>query len=423
MGSKKTLADFAKDLKNVWGDRYTISPNTVYVNTHTKLKIICKKHGEFEVEPNSLLHGHGCKKCRAETVGKERVLKNEDVINNIKKIHGDKYDLSKINYVNARTKITPICKKHGMFYIRYSDLMNGHGCPICSSNISNPENEIYEFVKQYFDDAIHNDKTIINPLEIDIFIPSINVGIEYNGLRWHSEEFQKDKNYHLNKLNKCNEKGIKLIQIFEDEYIENKSLVKEKILHILGVNNNLPKIMGRKCTINEINKEEAEIFLVKNHIQGFASSSIYLGCFYNDLLVGVMSFLKEKEGYWNLTRFASNNEYICNGIGGKLFKYFTKKYSPIEVKSFADRRWTTNPEDNLYIKLNFKLTSILRPDYRYVFRKEYGLKRVHKFNFRKQHLNRKYGLPLTMTESEMTEALGAYKIWDCGLFKYVWKKE
>ena len=90
------------------------------------------------------------------------------------------------------------------------------------------------------------------------------------------------------------------------------------------------------------------------------------------------------------------------------------------IKSFADRRYTTNENDNLYTKLGFHLDDILKPDYKYVMNGSY--ERIHKFNFRKNILHKKYGLPLEMTESKMAEAIGAYKIWDCGLYKYVWKK-
>lgn len=422
MSKKKTIEELKAEIKEVWGDRYELSPDAVYVNTNVKVPIICKKHGVFYITPHSLLDGHGCRECRRETVNKDRTLKNKDVVKKIKKTCGDKYDLSKVKYVNARTKISPICKKHGEFAIRYSDLINGHGCPVCSNNISNAENEIFEMVKSYCPDAVHNDKTVIEPLELDIYVPSLRIGIEYNGLRWHSEEFNKDRHYHVDKLERCNENGIRLIQIFEDEWLENKELIKEKILYILGLERDKPKIFARKCKIKEVDKETAKIFLKKNHIQGFSPSTVYIGCFYNDELIGVMTFLREKEGYWNLSRFASSNDYICEGVGGKIFKYFVKTYDPVEIKSFADRRWTLDKDDNLYVKLGFTLLETLKPDYRYVYREVYGLKRVHKFNFRIHILNRKYGLPLTMTERQMTAALGAYRIWDCGLFKFVWNK-
>ena len=558
MARKKTLEELANDIKKVWGDKYTIAPNSVYVDTNTPMEFICKEHGLFRQRPHSLLAGYGCQKCGKHGSGRNGRLTKEEFIERAKKIHGDKYDYSKVNYINAstkvciicpehgefwqtagehfrgsgcpkcksehlsevfkmskeefierakkihnnkydyskveyvncdtpvniicpnhgefkatpynhlrgqrcpvctnedksvrmadtkeefiekakkihgdkydysnveyknnRTKVKIICPKHGEFMQKPTDHLRGHGCPTCGCNISKVENEIYEMVKSYCPDAVHNDKTVIEPLELDIYVPSLRIGIEYNGLRWHSEEFNKDRHYHVDKLEKCNENGIRLIQIFEDEWLENKELIKEKILYILGLERDKPKIFARKCKIKEVDKETAKIFLKKNHIQGFSPSTVYIGCFYNDELIGVMTFLREKEGYWNLSRFASSNDYICEGVGGKIFKYFVKTYDPVEIKSFADRRWTLDKDNNLYVKLGFTLVETLKPDYRYVYREVYGLKRVHKFNFRIHILNRKYGLPLTMTERQMTAALGAYRIWDCGLFKFVWNK-
>ena len=180
--------------------------------------------------------------------------------------------------------------------------------------------------------------------------------------------------------------------------------------------------MARKCTVKPIGKSDAEVFLNTNHIQGFVNSSIYLGAYYNEELVGVMTFKDENNGKWELTRFATDYHYICQGIGGKLFKYFVKNYNPIEIKSFADRRWTIDEENNIYVQLGFKFDYYTPPEYRY-FKPEDGMIRQHKFAFRKQKLNKKYGLPLSMTEREMTEKLGYYRIYDCGLIKYVWKKD
>lgn len=261
--------------------------------------------------------------------------------------------------------------------------------------------------------------------EIDILINDKKIGIEFNGLKFHTEWFgKKERNYHLNKTIKCNEKGYKLLQIFEDEYVEHKDIVFNKIAHIICIQQDLPKIMGRKCKVEFIDKEVAEQFLNDYHIQGFARSTVYLGAVYNNNLVAVMSFKQETKNSdkWELTRFASDYHYVCQGIGGKLFNWFVKNYNPSEVKSFADRRWTLDKYSNLYTKLGFALTEELKPNYRYYNSKVDKYKRFHKFGFRKQVLSRKYGFPLTMTETEMVKELGYDKIWDCGLFKYVWKR-
>lgn len=106
-----------------------------------------------------------------------------------------------------------------------------------------------------------------------------------------------------------------------------------------------------------------------------------------------------------------------------MFSYFVKNYNPDYVKSFADRRWTLNNDNNLYTKLGFKLDEILKPDYSYVTSKS---KREHKFNFRKKLMIKRhpeYNLTNDMTEGQMTKIIGVYKTWDCGKYKYVWQNE
>ena len=136
-----------------------------------------------------------------------------------------------------------------------------------------------------------------------------------------------------------------------------------------------------------------------------------------------MSFIEENDQMWNLNRFASNIKYNCVGAGGKLFKYFTKNYQFKEIKSFADRRWTINQNTNLYTKLGFSFVGFTKPDYAYYNSKVDRYKRFNKFGFRKQILSKRYNLPLEMTELEMMKELGYDRIWDCGLIKYVYKKE
>ena len=99
-----------------------------------------------------------------------------------------------------------------------------------------------------------------------------------------------------------------------------------------------------------------------------------------------------------------------------------KEKNPIRVKSFADRRWTIAKENNLYTLIGFSLVETLQPEYRYINGTN-PKERIHKFNLRKKSLHRKYNLSMDMTEREMTEKLGYAKIWDCGLYKYEWKKQ
>ena len=408
--------EFIEKARKIHGDKYDYS-KVEYVNNRTKVCIICNRHGEFWQVGAYHLSGRGCPKCGKEKQVVARLSSKEEFIERARKMHGNKYDYSRVEYVNSKAKILIVCPKHGGFWQEAESHLMGRGCPKCSNNMSIAEDEIMELLQSL--SPQQRNREILGGKELDIYITPIKLGVEYNGLRWHSEEFGKDRHYHLDKLNECNERGVRLIQIFEDEWLNHKKICESKLLQICGLNNN-PKVYARKCLIREIYNAEAKAFLGKNHIQGYAPATIYIGCSHGEQLVGVMSFKREREGYWELNRFATDINYQCIGIGGKLFKYFMRNYPFKEIKSFADRRWTTDPQDNLYTKLGFELVEFTNPDYRYY--KDGDMERHHKFGFRKQILHKKYGLPLTMTESQMVNELGYTRIWDCGLIKYVYKK-
>ena len=416
--------EVVKKFREIHGEYYDYS-KVEFIGMHNKVCIICPEHGEFWQTPSKHIIGQGCKQCAHSDNGFNKRMTQNEFIMKANKTHNNKYDYSNVVYITSHDKIDIICPKHGVFRQLPYDHLHGHGCPSCNNTFSIGEMEIYQYLCEILgkENVVLHDRSILNGKEIDIYIPNKNIGIEYNGLYWHSELNGKDKWYHVNKLNECNDKGIRLIQIFEDEYVYNKELVLRKIEHILNIERLCPKIMGRKCTILEISNNEAKEFLMKNHIQGYSNTTLSLGAFYQGTLVGVMCFNKTgNDGNWILNRFATDNKYICQGVGGKLFKYFVKTYNPYKIKSFADRRWTLSGENNLYTALDFKLTNVLLPDYRYID-KSNPKQRIHKFNLRKKTLHNKYDLPIEYTEKQMVEELGYVKIWDCGLYRYEWNRK
>lgn len=283
---------------------------------------------------------------------------------------------------------------------------------------SKEENVIKEIIKNCGFNVIENDRKVLDGKEIDILIPEMNLGFEYNGNKFHTEYYgQKYPNYHLDKLKLANYKGFGLVQIFEDEWELNKDLLTHKIKHILGVSSGL-RVGARKCIIKEIITNDKNNFLDKYHIQGSDTSTIKYGAYYGDELIAVMTFRTITTVEYELTRFATNYGYIIPGIASRLLKRFIKDYKPLRIISFADRRWTIKKDDNLYTKLNFKLIDTTKPDYKYYNTKIHRYKRVHKFQFRKKNLINKYDMNPELTEKEMTKILGYDRIWDCGLFKY-----
>ena len=334
--------------------------------------------------------------------------------------HLKKHGLTKFQYVQLYSDKDMVSKE---YHEKQSLASIQTNMNMTFTKNSKAELEIKDFIESGGYKCV-TDRHILNGKEIDIYIPDLKFGIEYNGNKWHTEWFgKKSRHYHLDKLEACRKQGVKLISIFEDEYELHKDIVLSKISHILGIKKaNKPKIYGRKCTIDVIYSYQAEEFLEKNHIQGFAKSTLHLGAFHNKTLVAVMSFSNQPGNNWELTRFASDNNFICCGVGGKLFKHFTDNYEYNEIKSFADRRWTVNETDNIYTKLGFEFVEFTKPNYAYYNQMLDKYKRFHKFGIRKNRiLKQNPEIDPRMTEVEIAQKLGFDRIWDCGLIKYIYK--
>ena len=131
---RKTTEQFITESKKIFGDKYDYS-KTEYVNSKTKVCITCPEHGDFLINPQSHLRGtEGCKKCCKDKIGRNIFKTKNDFIEESKKIHGDKYDYSKVEYKNSETKVCIICPKHGEFWQIPNNHLKGKGCPDCYGN-------------------------------------------------------------------------------------------------------------------------------------------------------------------------------------------------------------------------------------------------------------------------------------------------
>jgi hypothetical protein len=282
---------------------------------------------------------------------------------------------------------------------------------------SKAEDEIETFLKSQNEnlEIERNRKKIISPLELDLWIPSKNVAIEFNGIYWHS--LGDNRTYHLNKTKECEKKGIHLIHIFEDDYNLRREIVLSRLASILFKND--AKIYARKCEVKEIESKEKGKFLNENHIQGNDKSSVKLGLFYENELVSVMTFGKarfNKNYEWELLRFCSKLGHVVIGGAGKLLKYFEKVYLPKSLISYADRCWSQSCGETVYDKLGFKLNSISSPNYWYVVDRV----RQSRIKFQKHKLTEILpNFDPNLTEWQNMEAEGYTRIWDCGNLVFV----
>ena len=211
--------DFIEKAKKVHGNKYNYD-KVNYINAEKEVTIVCPIHGDFEQTPHHHLQGRGCKECSAERKAKSLRSNTEEFVKRARKIHGNKYNYDKVEYVKADEPVIITCPIHGDF----SQLPSGHlhrrGCPKCS------ESRLEEDLRVYLENNKINYKTQVtwdwliyeSNQKVDFYLPDFNIVIEAQGLQHFRNVEFFDKNNSLekriemdnNKQNLCIEHGIKV---------------------------------------------------------------------------------------------------------------------------------------------------------------------------------------------------------------------
>lgn len=271
------------------------------------------------------------------------------------------------------------------------------------------QREVAEFISSLGLKITENDRSIISPLEIDIYIPSLNIGIEFNGSVWHSEMKlgEKAKSKHKHKTNLCDQKNIRLIHIFEKHWEERKDQWKSYLRSALG--KNTIKIPARKC---ELTTNLGGQVIGDNHLQGFTVSKITFDLKYNDQIVGSLALGQHHRtsdpNIIVLSRMAFANNTTVQGGASKMFAAalkWAREHGYKKIISWSDNTWTRG---NIYLKLGFSLVDEYGPDYFYWDSK--------KDTYRSKQSQRKKAThcPENLTEHEWAAQRGLFRIWDCG---------
>jgi len=387
---------------------------STYTTLHSRMKMYCPSHEWVYTTPSNHEQGADCWFCGIETRSVSHTVTYEEAIIRSRLRHGDTYEYTEEGYTGAKGKLGVICKKHGLKPQYANDHWSGHGCDECSPTISKGQAELCKFLEG-LGLRIKVEYPLKSTKRIDVVCLDLGIGFEYDGLWWHCEANNPEKTYHLRKNIEAEAEGIRLVHIYEDEWIRERERVENWILALVGLQSE--KYNARSLEVGKCSWSEAAVFLERHHLQGKgASGSTAYSLRDKDTgdIMAVMAFSgnNTKDGSIELTRFCSKG--LVRGGFTKLLKAFITEYGNYydEIVSFSDERWS---QGGVYQMAGFTKVSTSRPDYCYVK----GGRRMHKRGFQRKYLERKLkNFDPSKSESENCLANGFYKLWDCGKTKW-----
>ncbi len=281
------------------------------------------------------------------------------------------------------------------------------------SSISSPHQKVLDLLNEYEIKHEINTRSIISPLELDIWIPEHQLAIEVNGVYWHSElAGSKDKNYHLNKTLECEKQGIQLLQFLDIEVEQKWDIVSSMILYKL-TNKSIRKIPGRKCFVRDFSSKDSQVFMDSNHLQGFRNGTIYRGLIYENELVGLLiaGVPRYSKNYdLEIIRFSTSLKTQIQGGFSKLIQSLGQNKTLV---SYADRR---HSQGKVYESSGWTFSHHSAPSYYYTNDYQHL---YHRSAFQKHKLPKLLeSFNPSLTEWENMKLNGYDRIWDCGTKTY-----
>lgn len=366
---------------------------------------------------------------------------NNDFSLLLNKVHPDYIQPLLNGDINSLSEILikcPICGEydkhsfHNIFRINSNDIKpNSHNlCHKCYANISqsSPELEIKDIINTMYNGKyIENSRSIIPPLELDLYYPEKNIAIEFNGNYWHDEN-HKPKDYHFNKFKLCKDKNIRLVSIYESDWYNKRDSIISLLKNIF-IDSKI--IYARNCTISKLDYKTKSAFINEYHFYGDSNQgTISYGLYCNNELVSVMSFgklrgqnkLHNNKDHYELVRFVTKNNVRIIGGASKLFKKFISEYKPVYIICYSDNDFFTG---ETYHKLGFKLKSLGESiDYQWVK----GTKALSRYECMTNKLLEKYdkyrNINITGSiEDYIMHDLGYSKLYRCGNSIWEYKQE
>jgi hypothetical protein len=327
----------------------------------------------------------------------------------------EKYQVERLftddDYINNN----PLRWKHVCGVEYESKLLNGYqllSCPntACKKQ-SLPQRAIYEHVCSLVgkENIVVNDRSVLKPYELDIYIPSKNLAIEMDGVYWHQREESIDKQ------EACKEQGIQLIHITDLSWYEHTEVWKSIIASKLKCQETM---YARKCEVKMISIQATNDFLNSNHLQGeVKGTKVSIGLYHESELVAVMTFGKprfNKNYEWELLRYASKLNVTVVGGAGKLLKYFKSMFSG-SIITYAKKEYS---DGGLYKTLGFSMIEEGVKSYFYIHKTTN--EKVSRLQAQKHKLPELLGEQYdeVLTEKENMKQANYFLVWDKGSYTF-----
>lgn len=337
------------------------------------------------VKANMVKHGVGCTK--------QKHLVNNGTLDKLQSyeyMYNEHYNLKKSPMViSYELQVSPITVR---------SYLKSHNIAIKFYNTSNEQIQVDNYIKSiYSGEILYNNRKILYKRELDVYLPDLKIAFEYNGLYWHSESSGMDNNYHLDKLNLCNETGIALYQIWSCEWEQKQDIVKSYINSILKQTIN---INANDCDIHQLTIDETEDFFSNNHISGYQPANTAYGLFLNNELVYGLSIT----GNTIIQHSNILNTNVINGLS--MLLHIIKQHTLNTIIAYTDSRWD---HGELYEQTGFAFVENITPSYYY-----FNLNK-NKYLISKNEIDTLASTwDTNITEWENMKNNGYNRVWDCG---------
>lgn len=419
-GETRDTAHLIEKIEAKFGKGYFDLAQVEYRGYRTKIRVGCQTHGWFDTTADKITNVHqrnDCPQCAQSSRARSATLPLDDFIAKARAAHGERYDYSlSTDFAGYKRPVTVVCVQHGPFKIHAGNhLTKGQGCQKCGCIRSKGEREMAEWIGSL---GVNHIVSYRNKLELDIFIPERQIGIEYCGLYWHSEA-RREKMYHQEKRQHFARLGIRVIHVYEDEWRDRQDVVKQYLLYQLQPSTE--RFYARQCRLIDVPSAAARRLLDARHLQGASLAQRYIGLQAGERLVAVGAFTQAGSNrgtdHWELIRYVTDSCAVVGGLGRIMTAFHREVQAPIF--SYTDLDKFTGDG---YEAAGFTRVAVVAPDYRTVWNSEAGKTRRAKQYTRRANLARLAGFQFdpALTEHQNCLNNGVLRVYDGGKIKWVW---